>query len=87
VESSKLTGMIVTDLRKEIAEQCKEIACLKGERDRYKAVLEKICAYPKVCLPEGCRCARCIAEEVLQGTNESCVHVWTPINLSPGFDS
>jgi len=37
VEQSKLTGMIVTDLRKEIAEQYKEIDCLKKSNEELRA--------------------------------------------------
>jgi cell division protein FtsB len=37
VEQSKLTGMIVTDLRKEIAEQYKEIDSLKKANEELRA--------------------------------------------------
>ena len=37
MENSKLTGMIVTDLRKEIAEQYKEIECLKKSNEEFRA--------------------------------------------------
>lgn len=36
MEESKLTGMIVTDLRREIAEQYKEIESLKKENEGLK---------------------------------------------------